>query len=112
MAVSPQRLGSRTMPDGEIITVLGPGEANLPRRRLSPGPTTAERFVAILGSLADSDTAVAELDFTKALEARSPATLRAMTCDLESYALFASALPSASSRPYRCPAAQRQVCPG
>ena len=51
--------------------------------------------MAGLGSLVDGDTAVAELNFTKALEARSPATLRAMTCDLESYALFASALPGA-----------------
>ena len=92
MAVSLQRSGSRTIPDGEIITIFGPGEAILPRRRLSPGPTTAERFVAILGSLVDSGTCVAELNFTKALEARSPATLRAMACDLESYAAFADAL--------------------
>ena len=55
--------------------------------------STTDRFVAVLASLVDRNTAVAEVNFTKALEARSSATLRAMTCDLESYALFASAHP-------------------
>ncbi len=82
-------------PEGEIITVLAPGEARLPRRRARPGLTTVERFVAVLSSLVDGNTAVAKVNFTKALEARSPATLRAMTCDLESYALFASELAGA-----------------
>ena len=70
--------------------MLGPSEARLPKRRARPGLTTVERFVAVLSSLVDGDTAVAKVNFTKALEARSPATLRAMTCDLEGYTLFAS----------------------
>ncbi|MDE2442373.1 MAG: tyrosine-type recombinase/integrase, partial [Betaproteobacteria bacterium] len=70
--------------------VLAPGEARLPKRRARSGLSTVERFVAVLSSLVDSKTVVAKVNFTKALEARSPATLRAMTCDLESYALFAS----------------------
>ena len=78
------------MPEGEVVTVLGPSEARLPKRRARPGLTTVERFVAVLSSLVDGDTAVAKVNFTKALEARSPATLRAMTCDLEGYTLFAS----------------------
>ena len=80
------------MPEGEVVTVLGPSEARLPKRRARPGLTTVERFVAVLSSLVDGDTAVAKVNFTKALEARSPATLRAMACDLESYAAFADAL--------------------
>ena len=95
LAVLPQRAVGTAIPAGEVVTVLAPGEAHLPRRRLSPGLTTAGRFVAILGSLVDCGTTVAELNFTKALEARSPATLRAMTCDLESYAAFAGALAGA-----------------
>ena len=72
LAVSPPRAVRRAIPEGEIITIFGPGEASLPRRRPLPGPTTAERFVSILGSLVDSATTVAELNFTKALEARNP----------------------------------------
>lgn len=83
------------VPEGEIVTVLAPGEARLPQRRVRPGLTTVERFVAVLSSLVDSDTVLAEVNFTKALEARSPATLRAMTCDLESYALFVGELAGA-----------------
>lgn len=63
------------MPEGEVVTVLGPSEARLPKRRARPGLTTVERFVAVLSSLVDGDTAVAKVNFTKALEARSPATL-------------------------------------
>jgi integrase len=81
---------SKPVPEGEIITVRAPGEARLPRRRARPGLSTVERFVAVLSSLVDSKTAVAKVNFAKALEARSSATLSAMTCDLESYALFAS----------------------
>ena len=92
MALSPPHAASKAIPEGEVVTVLAAGEAHLPRRRRANGPAAIDRFVAILGSLVDSDTAVAKLNFTKALEARSPATLRAMTCDLESYAAFASAL--------------------
>jgi len=88
---SPTSLSDRTpVPEGEVVTVLGPSEARLPKRRARPGLTTVERFVAVLSSLVDGDTAVAKVNFTKALEARSPATLRAMTCDLEGYTLFAS----------------------
>lgn len=82
-----------TIPVGEIVTVLAPGQTRLPQRRVRSGMTTVERFVAVLGSLVARETVVAELTFTKALEARSAATLRAMTCDLEGYALFASAVP-------------------
>jgi site-specific recombinase XerD len=77
---------------GEIVTVLAPGTGTLPRRRAHKGPTTIERFVAALGPLLDKDVTIAELNFTKALEARSPATLRAMTSDLASYAAFAGDL--------------------
>ncbi len=91
------------VPEGELVIVLAPGEVRLPRRRASSGLTAVERFVAVLAGLVDSETAVAELNFTKALEARSPATLRAMTCDLEGYALFAaelvgSGLPASAER--------------
>ena len=92
MALSPPHAASKAIPEGEVVTVLAAGEAHLPRRRRANEPAAIDRFVAILGNLVDSDTAVAKLNFTKALEARSPATLRAMTCDLEGYAAFASAL--------------------
>lgn len=88
LAPPPKRSASKPVPEGEVITVLAPGEARLPKRRAKPGLSTVERFVAVLSSLVDSDTTVAKVNFTKALEARSAATLRAMTCDLESYALF------------------------
>ena len=83
-----QRSLVRIQPAGEIVTVLAPGQGTLPRRRSRKGPTTIERFVAALGPLLDKDVTIAELHFTKALEARSPATLRAMTSDLASYATF------------------------
>lgn len=84
-----QRSLSPMPPAGEIVTVLAPGQGTLPRRRARKGPTTIERFVVTLGPLLDKDVTIAELHFTKALEARSPATLRAMTSDLASYAVFA-----------------------
>jgi|SRR5579863_7461804 len=72
-----QRSLSPTPPAGEIVTVLAPGKGTLPRRRSRKGPTTIERFVETLGPLLDKDVTIAELHLTKALEARSPATLRA-----------------------------------
>lgn len=78
--------------ESEIVTVLAPGDGNLPRRRRLVGSSAIERFVAVLASLLDNNTTIPELNFTKSLEARASATLRAMTCDLESYALFASDL--------------------
>ena len=80
MALSPPHAVGTATPEGEVVTVLAPGEAHLPRRRNATGPAAVERFVAILGSLVDRDTTVAKLNFTKALEARSPVTLRAMAC--------------------------------
>ena len=74
---SPTSLSDRTpVPEGEVVTVLGPSEARLPKRRARPGLTTVERFVAVLSSLVDGDTAVAKVNFTKALEARSSAAAR------------------------------------
>jgi hypothetical protein len=84
-----QRSRSPMLPAGEIVTVLAPGQGTLPRRRSRNGLTTIQRFVATLAPLLDKGVAIAELNFTKALEARSSATLRAMTSDLVSYAAFA-----------------------
>jgi integrase len=79
---------------GEIITIVAPGAARLPQRRSAGGTAVLDRFVATLAALTAGDLAIPELAFTKALEARSPATLRAMACDLDCYARFAAAGPT------------------
>lgn len=89
--------------ESEVVTVLAAGESQLPRRRRFAEPSSIERLIAALGSLIDNNTAIRELNFIKALEAKASASLRAMACDLESYALFASdlaapALPASAER--------------
>ena len=65
-AALPPPSASMAIPEGEIVTVLAPGEGRLPRRRSAPGMKTVQRFVAVLDSLIESDIAVPELNFTKA----------------------------------------------
>jgi integrase len=93
LSATPAIAASSSAPVGEIISVLPAGEARLPQRRAADGASPHVRFVAALGALVAGDFAVPELAFTKALEARSPATLRAMACDLESYARFVADAP-------------------
>lgn len=88
--------GPQPMPAGEIVTVLPPGETRLPQRRSTRGSSPKDQFVTTLTELASADLAISELNFTKALEARSAATLRAMTCDLECYARFVADSPGAT----------------
>jgi site-specific recombinase XerD len=81
---------------GEIISILAAGSAPLPQRRTATQPSPRDRFVHALSALVSADLAIPELNFTKALEARSPATLRAMVCDLDCYARFVSGSPGAA----------------
>jgi len=86
-------LGRSGAPEGEIVTIEPPGAGRLPQRRARAQISQLERIARVLEELLREDLAIPRLNFTKALEARSDATLRAVTCDLEAYASFVAAFP-------------------
>ncbi|WP_338053923.1 tyrosine-type recombinase/integrase [Sphingobium estronivorans] len=73
---------------GEIVTVLAPGEARLPQRRSGAAQDRATQLVALLQALTGEGAGLVELNFTKSLEARAPASIKAIAVDLDCYARF------------------------
>lgn len=73
---------------GEIVTVLAPGEARLPHRRSGSAQDREGQLVALLQELTGEDTALDALAFRKSLEARAPASIKALAVDLDCYARF------------------------
>ncbi len=84
-----QRLSAGTAAvSGEIVTVLAPGEAKLPRRQSGSAQDREAQLVALLQELAGEGAALDALAFRKSLEARAPASIKALAVDCDCYARF------------------------
>lgn len=74
----------------EIVTVLTGGEVPLPQRRGGSARCPNLHLAQLLQQLAAEGAALIELNFRKAVEARSTASIKALAADLSCYARFSS----------------------
>jgi len=75
---------------GELVLVRSPGDAPLPRRRGGRATDRVAELTALLAGLVGQDAAIDRLAFRKALEARAPASVKALANDLACYAGFSA----------------------
>lgn len=76
------------LPEGEIVTIDASGETGLPQRRSGSARDPRSGFLSILKELLPEETALDERAVTKAIEARSLASLKALGADLRCYGRF------------------------
>ena len=86
-----------------LITVLVPGEAALPQRGGGCATDRVAQLTSLLEALVDPAHAIDALGYRKALEARSPNTVKALANDLACYAAFCAgrggrALPASAAQ--------------
>lgn len=86
-----------------VVTTLAPGHANLPQRRGGQAIDRAEQLTELLEALVAPAHAIDGLSYRKALEARSPNTVKALANDLACYAAFCAgrvgfALPASAAQ--------------
>ena len=72
----------------ELVIVRAPGETAFPRRRGGQAVDRVGQLAALLIALARDDVAIDQLAFRKSLEARAPASVKALANDLACYAGF------------------------
>lgn len=70
--------------------MLAPGEAKLPRRHAGSAQDREAQFVALLQLLTGEGAALDALAFRKSLEARAPASIKALAVDCDCYARFSA----------------------
>lgn len=75
---------------GELVLVRKSGEAPLPRRRGGRATDRVAELTALLAGLIGQDGAIDRLAFRKSLEARAPASVKALANDLACYADFSA----------------------
>jgi integrase len=73
---------------GEIVTVLPPGDALLPQRKGGRALDRVAQLTALMVELVFEGRTVDELAYRKSLEARAPASVKALANDLACYAEF------------------------
>ena len=98
-----RRSAPKTAVLGEIVTILAPGEAKLPQRRSGAAQNRQTQLTELLQELTGEGTSLVELNFKKSLEARAPASIKALAVDLDCYARFSVrfggiGLPASESR--------------
>lgn len=74
--------------EGEIVTVLVPGQGRLPQRKGGYAVNRIGQLATQLAGLMGEGAHVDELAFRKSLEARAPASVKALANDLACYARF------------------------
>ena len=75
-------------PEGEIVTIDTSGGSALPQRRSGEALDPRVSFLLVLEELLSKETACDERAVTKAIEARSVASLKALGADLRCYERF------------------------
>ncbi|WP_374414494.1 integrase [Novosphingobium colocasiae] len=87
---SPSALSVTVMPgvDGELVMVRTAAEAPLPRRRGDRAANRVAQLTALLVGLVGPGGAIDRLAFRKSLEARAPASVKALANDLACYGAF------------------------
>ena len=73
---------------GELVVVRAAGEAPLLRRRDGRASDRVEQLTTLLAALIGKDAAIDKLAYRKILEARAPASVKALANDLACYATF------------------------
>ena len=68
---------------GQVITVLAPGEALLPQRRNGAAIDRIGQLAELLATMLGDGSTIEELAFRKSLEARAPASIKALANDLD-----------------------------
>lgn len=91
------------IPAPSVITTLAPGETALPQRGGGRAIDRVAQLTSLLEALVSPAHAIDALGYRKALEARSPNTLKALASDLACYAAFcagggARALPASPAQ--------------
>jgi len=85
-----RRQTTKAAVSGEIVTVFAPGEAKLPRRPAGSAQDREAQLVALLQLLTGEGAALDALAFRKGLEARAPASIKALAVDCDCYARFSA----------------------
>jgi integrase len=78
---------------GEILTVVPAGEGAVPRRRGGQARDRVLELTQLIAALLRADATVDELAYRKSLEARAPASVKALANDLACYADFCARKP-------------------
>jgi integrase len=73
---------------GELVVIRSADAAPLPRRRGGRAVDRVSQFATLLFELAGHGTTIDQLAFRKSLEARAPASVKALANDLACYARF------------------------
>lgn len=73
---------------GELVVVQAPGATPLPHRRGGRAGDRVAQLVTLLTRLAGGGSAIDQLAFRKSLEARAPASVKALANDMACYAGF------------------------
>lgn len=73
---------------GELVVVQAPGATPLPHRRAGRAGDRVAQLVTLLTQLAGGGNGIDQLAFRKSLEARAPASVKALANDMACYAGF------------------------
>jgi integrase len=73
---------------GELVTVLPAGAAVLPKRKGGRAIDRVSELTGLVAGLVATGTAIEQLAYRKSLEARAPASVKALANDLACYASF------------------------
>ena len=103
-AVEPDRGRLPADPADELITVRAPGEAQLPQRRGGRARDRVAQLTALIAELLAGHATIDALAYRKSLEARAPASVKALANDLACYAAWC-----ARSRGPSLPASEARV---
>jgi len=76
------------MAEAEIVTVVAPGRARLPRRSAGYALDRVAQLTRLITSLLATGSSIDQLAYRKSLEARAPASVKALANDLACYAGF------------------------
>ena len=81
-------LAAASGPPGELVVVRSAAEASLPRRRGGRAGDRVAQLSSLLTALISRERTIDHLAFRKSLEARAPASIKALANDLACYADF------------------------
>lgn len=82
------RISAGTSSAGELVVVQAPGASPLPHRRGGRASDRVAQLVALLQRLTADGGRIDQLAFRKSLEARAPASVKALANDMACYAGF------------------------
>lgn len=89
LKATPRRTAAATpLSQSELVAIRTAGEVTLPQRSGGRAKNRVAELATLLGSLVDEAASIDRLAFRKSLEARAPASVKALANDLACYAGF------------------------